>query len=272
MAKSADAAVAQWFSQDIFDDENIEDPDEDAEEVVRHKRQQRGAAAAQQAAAAEEEEEEEEEDGQPERGGSGDEQPPAGAEQQSGSEGGEPSSGSDAEGEPGTAAARRRQQRGAAAGAAAYGLSADALAGPADGDGFEVVPAQESGEESESEDEFELMDDEAKVGGVGGCWPLGCACFDKGLMVVLAAGSSSQPAVASRPSLPSCPSLLTPLCRLPPPPSRPRCAPWPRRCCAARSRTTSSRPPTTDTHCERTCLLLAAAYRLLAGVASWCRR
>ncbi len=170
MAKSADAAVAQWFSQDIFDDENIEDADEDAEAVLQSKRQQRGAATAAQPAAASGKQEAEEEAGQPERGGSGDEQPPAGAEQQSGSEGGEPSSGSDAEGEPGTAAARRRTQRGAAAAAAAYGLSADALAGPAEGDGFEVVPAQESGEESESEDEFELMDDEAKVGAGRGGW------------------------------------------------------------------------------------------------------
>lgn len=160
VAKSAEAAVAQWFSQDIFDDENIEDADEDAEAVLKQKRQQRGAAAAAQPpAAADPSKEEEEEQQQPERGGSGDEQPPADAEQQSGS---------DAEGEPGTAAARRRQPRGAAAAAATYGLSADALAGPADGDGFEVVPAQESGEESESEDEYELMDDEAKVG--AGCW------------------------------------------------------------------------------------------------------
>ena len=149
VAKSADAAVAQWFSQGIFADADVEDADEDADAVVRQKRKAPHGAAPPAR----------------ERGGSGDEQPPAAAvQQQLGSEDEEPSSGSDAEGEAGTAAALKRQKAagGARGGAAAYGLSVDALAGPEDG--FEVVPAAESGSGSESEDEFELMDDDAKVG------------------------------------------------------------------------------------------------------------
>ncbi|KAL4457861.1 hypothetical protein ABPG75_012726 [Micractinium tetrahymenae] len=163
VATSAEAAAAQWFSQDIFQDEDIEDMDEDAEAVLAQRQaaaggkraRGAGAAAAEAAAAAE-----------PERGGRGDEQPPAAAaqQQQSDEEAGG-SSGSDADGEPGTAAAKRRRTAaggGRGGAAASLGLSADALAGPEDG--FEVVPAQQSGSDgSDSEDEFEALDDVAKA-------------------------------------------------------------------------------------------------------------
>lgn len=154
--------MAQWFSQDIFQDEDIEDPEEDAAAVLAQRhgpaggKRVRGADAAQ-------------EPSPPERGGRGDQQPPAAAEQQQQSDdkaGG--SSGSDAEREPGTAAAKRRRTAGSGGrggGAASLGLSSDALAGPEDG--FEVVPAQDSGSDaSDSEDEFEALDDVAKVGAV----------------------------------------------------------------------------------------------------------
>ena len=195
-SRPAFPAPARVRLQDIFNDDNIEDEDEDAEAVLAQRqpaaKRQRGAAAAAAAAPAP-------------RGGAGDAQLPAAAAAQAASEGeeeedeemggsgsgseGEPSSGSDAEGEPGTAAARKRQKAagggggsGGATGAGGYRLSADALAGPEDG--FEVVPAAGSGSEaSESEDEFELMDDHAKVGGGGspgaaagclGAWILWC--------------------------------------------------------------------------------------------------
>ena len=175
MARSADAAVAQWFGQDIFDDENVEDVDGDMDAILQQKQQQQkkqpaaaaaaaaGAKRARQASAA----------AAPERGGSGDEQPPLAAAEQHQEEEEEEEddsgsgSGSDAEEEPGTAAAKKRQRvaGGGRSGAAAMlGLSADALAGPEEE--FEVVPAQESGSDaSDSEDEFEAMDDVAKVGG-----------------------------------------------------------------------------------------------------------
>ena len=163
VATSADAAVAQWFSQDLFQDDNVEDEEADAAAVLEQRQQQQHKQQPK----------------KQQRGGAGgDPQPPlAAAAQQLGEEGkeesGGDSSGSDAEAEPGTAAARKRQ-RGGGAGAAGtangstggsfFGLSKDALAGPEDG--FEEVPAQESGSDgSESEDEFETLDDSAKVGG-----------------------------------------------------------------------------------------------------------
>lgn len=156
------------FLQGIFDDENIEDADDDVDAVLAQKRQQ-GTKRQKTAVVAE-------------RGGAGDGQPPRALAQQQQQQQGpaaeaeeeaeeeeveeaeeEAESGSDAEAEPGTAAAKKRQ-RGAGGGgggaAGAYGLSADALAGPEDG--FEVVPAAESGE-SESEDEYEMLDDHTKV-------------------------------------------------------------------------------------------------------------
>lgn len=193
VAKSADAAVAQWFSQDIFQDENIEDADEDAEAVLAQRQGAAGGKRGRGGNAAEE----------AERGGRGDAQPPAAAEQQQqqrqADEAGA-SSGSDAEGEPGTAAAKRRRTvacGGRCGGAAALGLSADALAGPENG--FEVVPAQESGSDgSDSEDEFEALDDVAKVGAPSGRTPQRAAC------------GQACPAAARHPSGAHCTAVLDP--------------------------------------------------------------
>ncbi|PSC71474.1 rRNA methyltransferase [Micractinium conductrix] len=163
VAKSADAAVSQWFSQDIFQDADVEDDEEEAVEAVLQQKRGAGKRAREPDAAAAAP--------LPAPRGGGGEQPPAAAVQQNGGAGSDgeadrdASSGSDAEGEPGTAAATKRQKAaggGRVAAALALGLSADALAGPEDG--FEVVPAAPSGSDgSESEDEFEAMDDYAKA-------------------------------------------------------------------------------------------------------------
>ena len=178
---TAEAAAAQWFSQDLFAEAKEDVADEEEEEgegqgaVVAARRQQplakrprleaaAGAGGPGSSSEGEEEEEEEQEEGQQSEG----------EEEGQQSEEGEEEEEEEGEAEDAAAQLARRRQ--------ALGLSADALAGPlqsmaataagpgaagplAERPGFEEVPLARSDSEGESEsgDEFEMLDDNGKA-------------------------------------------------------------------------------------------------------------
>lgn len=155
---SAEAAAAQWFSQDLFADENLEDGDE---EPAVPQQAQRGARGRQPVAAAPAPES----DGEGSEGREADANGAAalsdGGSSSAGEEEGAQQSqqGGESSDEDAVPRPLRKSKRGAAAGG-----------GGAAGEGeFEVVPLKGSGSEDSSsdegsEDEFENLDDSAKVG------------------------------------------------------------------------------------------------------------
>ena len=146
-AASAAAAANQWFSQDLFDDANLEDDDEDEEDEdqppAKRRQQALGVKAPRPVPAgnsSSDEEEEEEEDGEKDASGSEEEEE---------------------EGQKKVKKSTKNKQK-----ANGYGFGpADKIIPnpPKESEGFEVVPMSDSDQGSDSEDEFEGLDDEAKA-------------------------------------------------------------------------------------------------------------
>lgn len=190
---SAEAAAAQWFSQDLFDDENLEDADEDLPPAAAPK-QQKAAKQQQKQQAAQRRQQAAGDSSDEDLKGSGEEQGAAagganGAVHSGSSEGEEEGSdgglSEEEEEEEEEGPPQKRSKRGGGSG----GGGGEGASGEG-GAGFEVVPLRDSDASSsdsdDSEDEFENLDASAKVGWGGCCgWEGGAASLPWGLFVVL---------------------------------------------------------------------------------------